>query len=82
MAMSTLDVGIRFGYGVTVDTDKGLAWYRKGSEAGLSRCLINVAKCTAKEDVPAAIALFRKVAVETGDLSVHCFWTDAQSSCF
>ena len=76
IAMFHLGRWYRLGYGVEVDTDKGLAWYRKGAEAGSSRCLINVARCTAKDDVPAAIAMFRKAAVEMDDLSAHCFWAD------
>jgi TPR repeat protein len=76
IAMFHLGRWNRLGYGVSIDTDKGLAWYRKGAEAGSARCLINVARCTAKYDVPAAIELFRKAAVEMSDLSAHCFWAD------
>lgn len=66
----------RLGYGVPVDSEKGMNWYRRGAEAGSSRCLINVARYTAKDDVQAAIAMYQKVAQELGDLSAHCFWAD------
>lgn len=66
----------RLGYGVPSDSDKGMDWYRKGAKEGSSRCLINVARYTAKEDVESAIAMFQKAAEEMGDLSAHCFWAD------
>lgn len=75
-AMFHLGRWYRLGYGVPVDSDVGMDWYRKGAQEGSSRCLINVARYTAKDDVESAIAMFREAAEEMGDLSAHCFWAD------
>jgi len=75
-AMFHLGRWYRLGYGVAVDTERGLSWYRQGAEAGSSRCLITVGRHTAKQDPQLAIELFKKAAEEMGDLSAHCFWAD------
>ena len=75
-AMFHLGRWYRLGYGVPINSDAGMDWYRKGAQEGSSRCLINVARYTVKEDVESAIALFQKAADEMGDLSAHCFWAD------
>ncbi len=75
-AMFHLGRWYRLGYGVPCDSDQGMAWYRRGAMAGSSRCLINVARYTAREDLPAALAMFKRAAEELGDLSAHCFWAD------
>ncbi len=66
----------RLGYGVPCDSDKGMDWYRRGAMAGSARCLINVARYTARDDVSAALSMFKRAAEELGDLSAHCFWAD------
>lgn len=75
-AMFHLGRWYRLGYGVPSDSEKGMGWYRRGTQEGSSRCLINVARYTASEDVESAIAMFQKAAEEMGDLSAHCFWAD------
>lgn len=75
-AMFHLGRWYRLGYGVAIDLKKGFEWYRKGAQTGSSRCLINVARCTVKEDVNAAVSMFKEAAVRLGDLSAHCFWAD------
>jgi len=76
LAMFHLGRWYRLGYGVEKNDDIGLGWYRKGAEAGSTRCLINLARYTALTDEPAANALFQK-AVEMGDLYAHCYWADS-----
>ena len=76
IAMFHLGRWYRLGYGVPIDTARGLDWYRKGAEAGSSRCLITLARHTAKDNPQLAIEMFRKAAEEMGDLSAHSFWAD------
>jgi TPR repeat protein len=76
IAMFHLGRWYRLGYGVPIDTVRSLDWYRKGAEAGSSRCLITLARHTAKDNPHLAIEMFRKAAEEMGDLSAHSFWAD------
>lgn len=66
----------RLGYGVELDSDKGIEWYRKGAALGSSRCLINVGRYVSKERPLDAIDMFRCAVEDHGDLSAHCFWAD------
>ena len=81
-AMFHLGRWYRLGFGVTVDLNLGLSWYRRGAEAGSSRCLINLGRHTAKENSPLAIQMFKRAAEEMGDLSAHCFWADEDRTNF
>ncbi len=81
-AMFHLGRWYRLGYGVPIDSERGLAWYRKGAEAGSSRCLITLGRHAAKEQPQQAIEMFRKAAEEMGDLSAHCFWADEDKDNF
>ena len=69
----------RLGYGVEKNEDLGLAWYRKGAEAGSTRCLINLARYTALTDEASALEMFRQ-ASDMGDVFAHCFWADYDKS--
>jgi TPR repeat protein len=75
-AMFHLGRWYRLGYGVDVDSDRGMDWYRKGADVGSSRCLINLARYTAHKDPEKGIQMFRRAAEEMGDLTAHCFWAD------
>ena len=79
-AMFHLGRWYRLGYGVTVDSDRGLGWYRKGAEAGSSRCLITLGRHTAKDNPELAIQIFKKAAEEMGDLSAHCYWAEEDAA--
>ena len=76
LAMFHLGRWYRLGYGVEKNDEIGLGWYRKGAEAGSTRCLINLARYTALTDESAANALFQKAA-EMGDMYAHCYWADS-----
>lgn len=80
VAMFHLGRWYRLGYGVAVDSEVGLAWYRKGAEAGSARCLINLARHTALSDPQTAISMYCRAAEELGDLSAHCFWADCDKA--
>ena len=71
----------RLGYGVEKNEDLGLAWYRRGAEAGCSRSLINLARYTALTDEVAAVEMFRQ-ASENGNAYSHCFWADYDKARF
>lgn len=74
-AMFHLARWYRMGYGVPVNSQLGLDWYRRGMEAGELRCLVNMARNTALTD-PQAAALMFQHAVEQGYANAHCFWAD------
>ena len=76
LAMFHIGRWYRLGYGVEKNDDIGLGWYRKGAEAGSTRCLINLARYTALTDEPSANVLFQKAA-EMGDMYAHCYWADS-----
>lgn len=75
-AMFHLGRWFRLGYGVTIDTQLGLSWYQKGADLGCARSLINLARYTANEDVPAALEMFKAAAESYGHLAAHCYWAD------
>jgi TPR repeat protein len=75
-AMFHLGRWYRLGYGVPIDAEKGMDWYRRGATAGSSKCLINVARYTALDDPKTAIEMYQRAVTEFGDMSAHCFWAD------
>ncbi|MGB4560042.1 MAG: hypothetical protein WBI20_15120 [Burkholderiaceae bacterium] len=75
-AMFHLGRWCRLGYGMEVNSNEGMAWYRQGAGLGSSRCLINLARHTASQDASHALRLFERAAEQLGDLSAHCFWAD------
>ena len=74
-AMFHLGRWYRLGYGVDVDSDRGVDWYRQGAHAGSTACMVNLGRFLAPTDPEAAIAWWQQ-ASELGDKSAHCFWAD------
>ena len=81
LAMFHIARWYRLGYGVEKNEDIGLSWYRRGADAGCSRCLINFARYTAVSDEATAINMFRQ-ASEMGNAYAHCFWADYDKARF
>ena len=75
-AMFHLARWYRMGYGVEMNSQLGLDWYRRGMEAGDVRCLVNMARNTALTDPQAAALMFQQ-AVDQGYPNAHCFWADS-----
>ena len=75
-AMFHLGRWYRLGYGVAVDSARGIGWYERGVKAGSSKCMINLARSMATSDPQAAANLYERAVVELGDMSAHCYWAD------
>jgi uncharacterized protein len=74
-AMLNLGIWYRMGYGVAVDSDKGLAWYKAGMELMDARCFMGYAVGVSKSDPDTARALFQR-ATELGCCLAHSYWAD------
>jgi TPR repeat protein len=75
-AMFHLARWYRMGYGVEINSQLGLDWYRSGMEAGDVRCLVNMARNTSLTDPQAAALMFQQ-AIDQGYPNAHCFWAEA-----
>ena len=74
-AMLHLGIWHRLGYGVPVDSDKGLAWYKSGMELMDGRCFMGYAIGIMHSDPDTARPLFRR-ATELGCSVAHGYWAD------
>ena len=74
---SMLHLGIwhRMGYGVPIDSDKGLAWYKAGMELMDARCFMAYAIGISKSDPDTARHLFKR-STELGNKLAHAYWAD------
>ena len=74
-SMFHLGVWYRMGYGVPVDSEKGLAWYKSGMELMDGRCFMGYAFSLINSDPQTASALFQR-SVELGHTFAHSYWAD------
>lgn len=74
---SMLHLGIwhRLGYGVPVDSDKGLAWYKAGMELMDARCFMAYAMGISSTDPDTAKHLYKRSS-ELGHKLAHAYWAD------
>jgi TPR repeat protein len=80
-AMLHLGIWHRLGYGVPVDSDKGLAWYKAGMELMDGRCFMGYAVGVMHSDPDTARPLFQR-ATELGCSLAHSYWADIDKEHF
>jgi len=74
-AMLHLGIWHRLGYGVPVDSDTGLAWYKAGMELMEGRCFMGYAIGIMHSDPDTARPLFQR-ATQLGCSVAHGYWAD------
>jgi uncharacterized protein len=74
-AMYHLGLWHRLGFGVPVDSDKGVDWYKQGMAQLDGRCLMSYAYTIMHSDPVTAKALYAE-SVELGYLFAHSYWAE------